>query len=111
MHHQAGIDRGGAMLGQNGSWLGASARQIARAVRRGDTSATAVVADHLDQIQAYDRIIHAFRQVRAEEALYEAEIVDELPELGNLPLAGVPIAIKENTALVGLRTWHGSDAA
>src|SRR5689334_15282944 len=99
------------MLGQNGSWLGASARQIARAVRRGDTSATAVVADHLDHIQAYDRIIHAFRQVRAEEALYEAEIVDELPELGNLPLAGVPIAIKENTALVGLRTWHGSDAA
>jgi amidase len=99
------------MLGQDGSWIGASARQIARAVRRGDTSATAVVADHLDYINAYDRIMHAFREVRAAEALYEAEAVDEQPELGNLPLAGVPIAVKENTRLVGVRTWNGSDAA
>jgi amidase len=99
------------MLGQSGSWVGASARQIARAVRRGDTSATAVVADHLDNIHQYDRIVHAFRQVRVEEALTEAEAVDEQPELGNLPLAGVPIAVKENTPVVGVRTWHGSDAA
>jgi amidase len=99
------------MLGQSGSWVGASARQIARAVRRGDTSATAVIADHLDQIHQYDRIVHAFRQVRAVEALSEAEAVDEQPELGNLPLAGVPIAVKENTPVVGVRTWHGSDAA
>jgi amidase len=99
------------VLGQGSTWVGASARQIARAVRRGDTSATAVVADHLDYIHGYDRIIHAFRQVRAAEALYEAEAVDELPELGNLPLAGVPIAVKENTEVVGVRTWHGSEAA
>jgi amidase len=99
------------MLGQDGSWIGASARQIARAVRRGDTSATAVVADHLDYIRAYDRIVHAFRQVRAAEAVSEAEAVDEQPELGNLPLAGVPIAVKENTPVVGVRTWHGSNAA
>ncbi|MDT4989623.1 MAG: amidase [Micromonosporaceae bacterium] len=99
------------MRGHGGSWVGVSAREIARAVRRGDASATEVVADHLDHIQAYDRIIHAFRQVRPAEALYEAEIVDELSELGNLPLAGVPIAVKENTAVVGVRTWHGSAAA
>jgi amidase len=99
------------MLGQTGTWVGASAKEIARAVRRGDTSATRVVADHLDYIQANDRIVHAFRQVRAEEAMYEAETVDDLPELGNLPLAGVPIAVKENTPVVGVRTWHGSDAA
>jgi amidase len=98
------------VLGQNGSWIGASARQIARAVRRGDTSATAVVADHLDYIRAHNRIVHAFRQVRSTEAVYEAEAVDEQPELGNLPLAGVPIAVKENTPVVGVRTWHGSDA-
>jgi amidase len=98
------------MLGQAGTWVGASARQIARAVRRGDTSATAVIADHLEYIGAYDRIVHAFRQVRAEEAVLEAEAVDEQPDLGNLPLAGVPIAVKENTPVVGVRTWHGSDA-
>jgi amidase len=98
------------MLGQVGTWVGASARQIARAVRRGDTSATAVVADHLDHIDGYDRIVRAFRQVRAAEALLEAEAVDEQPELGNLALAGVPIAVKENTSVAGLRTWFGSDA-
>ena len=65
------------MLGQAGTWVGASARQIARAVRRGDTSATAVIADHLDYIHQYDKIVYAFRQVRAMEALSEAEAVDE----------------------------------
>ena len=30
-----------------GTWVGATAKQIARAVRRGDTSATPVPADHL----------------------------------------------------------------
>jgi amidase len=98
------------MLGEAGTWVGASARQIARAVRRGDTSATSVVADHLEHIQRYDGIIRAFREVRAAAAMSEAEAVDEQPELGNLPLAGVPIAVKENTPVAGERTWNGSEA-
>ena len=32
------------------TWVGATAKQISRAVRRGDTTATRVVADHLEQI-------------------------------------------------------------
>jgi amidase len=99
------------MLDRPAAWVGTSARQIARAVRRGDTSATAVVADHLDQIRSYDKIIGAFRELRAAAAVTEAEIVDELPELSNLPLAGVPIAVKENVAVTGLPTWRGSAAA
>jgi len=69
------------MLDRPAAWVGSSARDIAHAVRRGDTSATAVVADHLDQIRTYDRILGAFREVRAAAAVTEAEIVDELPEL------------------------------
>jgi amidase len=92
------------------SWVGASAKQIARAVRRGDTSATAVVADHLDHIRVADPIVNAFRVVRAYEAAAEAEIVDDQPDLGSLPLAGVPIAVKENTPVTGVPTWHGSAA-
>ncbi|MEV4132747.1 amidase family protein [Dactylosporangium sp. NPDC049742] len=99
------------MLHRSTTWVGSTAREIARAVRRGDTSATEVVADHLDSIRAYDRIVGAFRQVRAGEAIAEAEIVDDQPELRNLPLAGVPIAVKENTAVTGLPTWNGSAAA
>ena len=93
------------------SWVGATAKQIARAVRRGDVSATQVVADHLDQISISDPSLHAFRQVRGGEALSEAEKVDEQDDLAGLPLAGVPVAVKENTAVAGLPTWSGSAAA
>jgi amidase len=99
------------MLDRPAAWVGSSAHEIAHAVRRGDTSATAVVADHLDQIRSHDRVVGAFREVRAAAAVTEAEIVDELPELSNLPLAGVPIAIKENLPVTGLPTWYGSAAA
>ena len=93
------------------SWVGATAKQIARAVRRGDASATQVVADHLDHIARGDADLSAFRVVRGGEAIVEAEKVDEQDDLANLPLAGVPIAVKENTAVAGLPTWNGSAAA
>jgi amidase len=93
------------------TWVGASAKQIARAVRRGDASATQVVADHLDHIAGVDRDLVAFRSVRGGEAIVEAEKVDDQEDLANLPLAGVPVAIKENTGVAGVPTWHGSAAA
>jgi amidase len=92
------------------SLVGATAKQIARAVRRGDTSATQVVADHLEQIAISDPELHAFRVVRGGEAMTEAEKVDDQEDLANLPLAGVPVAVKENTAVAGLPTWNGSAA-
>ncbi|RKR90264.1 amidase [Micromonospora pisi] len=93
------------------TWVGATAKQIARAVRRGDASATQVVADHLDHIARSDGELAAFRVIRGGEAIVEAEKVDEQDDLANLPLAGVPIAVKENTAVAGLPTWNGSAAA
>jgi amidase len=93
------------------TWVGATAKQIARAVRRGDATATQVVADHLEQIAVSEPSLNAFRVVRAGEAIAEAEKVDEQEDLANLPLAGVPVAIKENTPVAGLPVWHGSAAA
>ncbi|MFC6019434.1 amidase [Plantactinospora solaniradicis] len=93
------------------TWVGATAKQIARAVRRGDASATQVVADHLDHVDRTDRELSAFRVVRGGESIVEAEKVDEQDDLANLPLAGVPVAVKENTAVAGLPTWNGSEAA
>ncbi|WP_433828489.1 amidase [Actinoplanes sp. CA-015351] len=93
------------------TWVGATAKQIARAVRRGDASATQVVADHLEQIAISDPELGAFRVVRGVEAITEAEKVDDQEDLANLPLAGVPVAVKENTAVAGLPTWHGSAVA
>lgn len=93
------------------TWVGATAKQIARAVRRGDVSATQVLADHLDHVAAADADLAAFRTVRGGEAITEAEKVDEQEDLANLPLAGVPVAVKENTPVAGLPTWNGSAAA
>ncbi|MGH3682678.1 MAG: amidase family protein, partial [Natronosporangium sp.] len=90
--------------------IGASAKEIARAVRRGEVSATQVVADHLDQIRTGDRL-GAFREVRDGEAPAEAEQVDQLEDLAGATLAGVPVAVKENTPVAGLPTWRGSAAA
>ncbi|MGK5675285.1 amidase [Micromonospora sp. URMC 106] len=92
------------------TWVGATAKQIARGVRRGDVTATQVVADHLDHIARVDADLAAFRAVRGGEAITEAEKVDEQEDLANLPLAGVPVAVKENTAVAGLPTWNGSAA-
>src|SRR3982750_1605342 len=93
------------------TWVGATAKQIARAVRRGDVTATQVVADHLEQIAISDPSLDAFRVVRGGEAITEAEKVDDQEDLANLPLAGVPVAVKENTAVAGLPTWGGSGDA
>jgi amidase len=98
------------MWGGSGGWVGATAKEISRAVRRGDASATQVLADHLDYIRVQDEVLNAFRLIRP-EAVAEAEAVDEQEDLANLPLAGVPVAVKENTAVAGLPTWSGSAAA
>ncbi|MFF5072842.1 amidase [Micromonospora olivasterospora] len=92
------------------TWVGATAKQIARGVRRGDISATQVVADHLEHVARADADLAAFRTVRGGEAITEAEKVDEQEDLANLPLAGVPVAVKENTPVAGLPTWNGSAA-
>jgi amidase len=92
-------------------WAGATAKEIARAVRRGDVSATQVVADHLDLIRTRDPAVSAFRVVRAGEAVAEAEQVDRQDDLSGATLAGVPVAVKENTSVAGLPTWLGSAAA
>ncbi len=95
-------------LDETQTWVGATAKQIARAVRRGDASATEVVSDHLAHITARGAVVRAFRLLRGGEALAEADAVDAQEELVNLPLAGVPVAVKENTAIAGLPTWNGS---
>lgn len=92
------------------AWIGASAKEIARAVRRGEVSATQVVADHLDHVRVHDRV-EAFRVVREAEAPAEAEQVDQQEDLAGATLAGVPVAVKENTPVAGLPTWRGSAAA
>ncbi len=93
------------------TWVGVPAVRIARAVQRGDATATGVLADHVDHAHLGDRVLTALRILRDGAALAEAEQVDELPDLANLRLAGVPVLVSENTPVAGLPTWNGSAAA
>jgi amidase len=80
-----------------GSWVGASAAQIARAVQRGDTTSTAVIADHVDHARVAERVLTVISLLRDAAALAEAEQVDEQPDLAHLALAGVPVVVEEAT--------------
>lgn len=93
------------------SWIGRSAQQIADAVRRGEVEPRRVVRQHLDRIERLNPQLGAFRRVRHEEALAEADTLAARSDLGELPLAGVPVAIKDNVAVTGEQTRNGSSAS
>jgi amidase len=90
--------------------VGRPATEIAEGVRAGTWSAVDVVRAHLERIATVDGRIGAFRVVRAEAALAEAAAVDAHPGRGELPLAGVPIAIKDNIDVAGEICTDGSAA-
>jgi len=87
-----------------------SATTIAARVRGRAVSPIDVVRAHLERIEQVDGRLGALSAVRSKEALHEAEELDGRDDLSSLPLAGVPVAIKENVAVGGLPTLHGSAA-
>ncbi|MFF0792222.1 amidase [Streptomyces spiralis] len=92
------------------SWVGLSAAEIAAAVREKRATPRVVVAEHLARIERLDGRIGAFRTVRADAALAEADEVAARTDLDGLPLAGVPVAVKDNLAVRGESTRLGSAA-
>jgi amidase len=92
------------------SWVGRTAAEIAAAVREKRATPREVVAEHLARIEKLDGRIGAFRVVRAEAALAEADEVGSRGDLGELPLAGVPVAVKDNLAVRGETNRVGSAA-
>ncbi len=87
-----------------------SAAKIAEEVRFGTTTAAAVVERHLAAIDALDDEIHAFNLVLADEARENASSIDEMVAAGidPGPLAGVPVALKDNLCTQGIPTTCSS---
>ena len=87
-----------------------SARGLAAAVRSGERSARSVVEDHLETIRSGEPEIHAFNLVLADEALAAADEVDRRVAAGEDPgpLAGVPVALKDNLCTRGVPTTCSS---
>ncbi|MBG0850837.1 amidase [Streptomyces spinoverrucosus] len=92
------------------NWVGRTAVEIAAAVQEKRVTPREVVAGHLARIERLDGRIGAFRAVRAERALAEADEVGARADLAELPLAGVPVAVKDNLAVRGESTRIGSAA-
>jgi aspartyl-tRNA(Asn)/glutamyl-tRNA(Gln) amidotransferase subunit A len=87
-----------------------SALELAAAVRSGEQSATATVRAALEAIAATDGELHAFLHVDRDGALALAERVDAIVADGGDPgpLAGVPVALKDNLCTRGVPTTAGS---
>jgi amidase len=93
-----------------GRWVGQTAVGIAAAVRAGQVSPSEVLEEHLERIAALDGRLGAFRLLRTEQVRAEARALEERGDLAGLPLAGVPVAIKDNVDLAGVPTRNGSAA-
>ncbi|MET0866239.1 MAG: amidase family protein, partial [Nakamurella sp.] len=87
-----------------------TATAISAAVRAGECSAGDAVAESLRRIADRDAAVGAFVIVRHQAAMAEARALQLRPDLASLPLAGVPIAIKDNIAVAGEPLRNGSAA-
>jgi aspartyl-tRNA(Asn)/glutamyl-tRNA(Gln) amidotransferase subunit A len=87
-----------------------SAQAIAEGVANGSLSAADVLERSLDEILARDTEIHAFLTVDADGARAQAAEVDRRVAGGEDPglLAGVPVALKDNMCVRGMRTTCSS---
>ena len=84
----------------------ASAGELAGWVRDGRVSASEVAEAMLHQVDALEGSIHAFRELDPDAVRQQAAAVDGRDDRTSLPLAGVPIAIKD-----ALCTRTGTTAA
>ena len=90
------------------------AAAMAAAVREGAVSATALVQASLDRITATDTRVNAFTEVVRDRALRRAGQVDAslastaTSTTRDLPLLGVPFAVKNLFDIAGLQTLAGS---
>ncbi|MER6348696.1 amidase [Streptomyces sp. NPDC001595] len=82
--------------------------ETARALATGEVTSRLLVTEALARIEASQGSLNAFRIVRAEAALAEADAADrELAAGVRLPLLGVPVAVKDDMDVAGEPTAFG----
>lgn len=92
--------------------LDLSACSLADALRAGEST----VADHLERVSArihdLDPYYRAFSHLRLDEARTDGQRLDAMSpgERADLPLFGVPVAVKEEIAVAGMVTTFGTPA-
>ncbi len=87
-----------------------TATQLAAAIRAGETTAVEAAEAVLAQIEKEDKKYNCYVTVDRNGALAQAKAVQEKIEAGEFsgPLAGVPVAVKDNICTEGLLTTCSS---
>jgi len=87
-----------------------SAVELGKAIRSGSVSSVEATKAYLDVIGAKDKEIHAYITIDTEGAIRQAEEADRRIAAGELtgPLAGVPMAVKDNMCIEGQLTTCAS---
>jgi aspartyl-tRNA(Asn)/glutamyl-tRNA(Gln) amidotransferase subunit A len=84
------------------------AYEIQSAVNAGEVSAREVAAGALKRIESVDSRLGVFLTIEPPRVLARADEIDRAVKERKLPLAGVPIAIKDNICTRSFRTTCGS---
>lgn len=85
-------------------------REQLGALSSGSVSSVDLVTRALDRAEASQSTLNAFRYFRREQALAEAAKADARRARGeDLPLLGVPVAMKDDVDITGLPTAFGCD--
>lgn len=87
----------------------AGVARLAQLVRDRQVSPHELVSLFLDRIARLDPVLNAFRVVLAEQAMAQAVQVERRLAAGEvLPLAGVPVAVKDDTDVAGVSSMCGT---
>ena len=92
------------------SILDLTAVELGKKIKAKEITVVDAVKASLEQIKKLEPVVHAYVTVDEEGALKKAEEVQRLIDDGTLtgPLAGVPVAIKDNMCTEGVLTTCSS---
>src|SRR5947208_5101981 len=85
-----------------------SIANLTSSIARGDQTARAIVESSINAAESLNDSLNAFLQVDREGALLRAAEIDQSGDKETLPLAGIPIAIKDNICVRGMQASCGS---
>ena len=92
------------------SLMSLTAVELGKKIKKKEVTVREAVQAALDAITAREEAVNSFVTVDAEGALAQADEVQKKIDAGELtgPLAGVPVAIKDNMCTEGLKTTCSS---